>query len=239
MTTILVVDDDPAASHLTRMWLTTSGYTVESASNGEETLRVMRGVRPDLVILDLMLAGPTVGWETCRRLREDSNVPIIILGAGGDEVDKVVGLELGADDCITRPFNPRELVARVRAVLRRSNANRSSRGVLAVADVRVDPDRYEVTIGGQTVALPPKELRLLAILARNPGVVVPRERLLQLVWPRARPHTSRALDVHISWLRQKLRESSVRIVRVWGIGYRLVVTTGSSPGPSLADLTRP
>jgi DNA-binding response OmpR family regulator len=237
MTTILVVDNDPAASHLTRTWLAMAGYNVESVRNGEETLRVMHGVRPHLVILDLMLPGPTVAWETCRRLREDSDVPIIILGAG-DEVDKVVGLELGADDYLTRPFNPRELVARVQAVLRRSYRNRISRGVLAVADVRVDPDRYEVTIAGQPVALPPKELMLLAILARNPGVVVPRERLLQLVWPGGRSYTSRALDVHISWLRQKLRESSVRIVRVWGIGYRLVVTTGLSPGVSAADLTR-
>lgn len=237
MTTILVVDD-PTASHLTRTWLTTAGYTVQSASTGEETLRVMSGVRPDLVILDPMLPGPTVAWETCRRLREDSNVPIIILGAGGDAVDKVVGLELGADDYLTTPFNPRELVARVRAVLRRANRNGISRSVLAVADVRVDPDRYEVTIGGLPVALPPKELMLLAILARNPGVVVPRERLLQLVWPGGRSHTSRALDVHISWLRQKLGESSVRIVRVWGIGYRLVVTSGSNPVVSAADLTR-
>ena len=238
MTTILVVDDDPAASNPTRTWLATAGFTVESASDGEETLRVMRRVRPHLVILDLMLPGPTVAWETCHRLREDSNVPIIILGAGGDEVDRVVGLELGADDYITRPFNPRELLARVQAVLRRSYRNRFSRAVLAVADVRVDPDRYEVTIGGQPVALPPKELMLLAILARNPGVVVPRERLQQLVWPGGRSHTSRALDVHISWLRRKLRESSVRIVRVWGIGYRLVAASGSNPGGSAADLTR-
>ena len=217
MTTILVVDD-PTASHLTRTWLTTAGYTVQSASTGEETLRVMSGVRPDLVILDPMLPGPTVAWETCRRLREDSNVPIIILG-GGDAVDKVVGLELGADDYLTTPFNPRELVARVRAVLRRANRNGISRSVLAVADVRVDPDRYEVTIGGLPVALPPKELMLLAILARNPGVVVPRERLLQLVWPGGRSHTSRALDVHISWLRQKLARK--QRTNCSGVGDRL------------------
>jgi DNA-binding response OmpR family regulator len=230
MTTILVVDDDPAAFQLTRAFLAREGYTVQVAGQGEDTLRLVHGVHPDLIILDLIRPGPAVGWETCRRLREDSDVPIIMLGAGGDEVDKVVGLELGADDHITTPVNPRELVARVRAVLRRSNRHPVSRGVLAVADVRVDPDRYEVTIGGQPVALAPKELTLLAILARNPGVVVPRERLLQLVWPGGRAHTSRALDVHISWLRQKLRNSSVRIVRVWGIGYRLVVTS--------TDLTR-
>jgi DNA-binding response OmpR family regulator len=239
MTTILVVDDDPAAVQSTRTLVAEEGYTVQLASNGEDALRLVHTVHPDLIILDLMFPVPTVGWETCRHLREDSDVPIIMLAAGGDEVDRVVGLELGADDYITKPFNSRELVARVRAVLRRSNRNHAARDVLTVADVRVDPDRYEVTIGGQPVALPPKELKLLAVLARNPGMVVPRERLLQLAWPGGRSYTSRALDVHISWLRQRLRQSRVRIVRVWGIGYRLVVTRESSPVASSADLTRP
>jgi DNA-binding response OmpR family regulator len=239
MTTILVVHDDPAPWQLTRTLLAEEGYTLHLAGNGEDALVRVRNVHPDLVILDVMMPVPRVGWETCRRLRADSDVPIIMLAARGDDVDRVVGLELGADDYITKPFNPRELVARVRAVLRRANRNQTSRGVLAVADVRVDPERYEVTVGGQPLVLPPKELKLLAVFARNPGVVIPRERLLQLAWPGGRPYTSRSLDVHISWLRQKLRASGVRIVRVWGIGYRLVVTKESSAVASSADLTRP
>jgi DNA-binding response OmpR family regulator len=161
-----------------------------------------------------------------------------MLAARADEVDRVVGLELGADDYLTKPFNPRELGARIRAVLRRSNRNHVSNGVLTVADVRIDPDGFDVTIGGRPVALPPKEFRILAVLARNPGVVVPRERLLQLVWPEGRSDNSRALDVHISWLRQKIRGSNVRIERVWGIGYRLVVEKQASPVAPSTDLTR-
>jgi two-component system alkaline phosphatase synthesis response regulator PhoP len=222
MTTVLVVDAEPAGLQSTHGLLAREGYTVHSVTNGEDALRLARRVQPDLVIFDVMLPGPLDGWEACRHLRQESNVPIILLTARTDEVDPVVGLELGADDYITKPFNPRELEARVRAVLRRSNVTRLSRSVLTVADICIDPNRYEVTIGGLPVVLALKEFKLLAVLARYPGNVVPRERLLQLVWPEGRSRTSRALDVHISWLRQKLRSSSVRIERVWGVGYRLV-----------------
>jgi DNA-binding response OmpR family regulator len=236
--TVLVVGGDPAALELTQSFLVRDGYIVQLASNGEDALRLARGVHADLIILDLMQRGPAEGWEMYRRLRQDGDVPIIMLAARADDVDTVVGLELGADDYVTKPFNPRELVARVRAVLRRTNRNHVSRGVLAVADVRIDPERYEVTIGGRLVTLPPKEFNLLAVLARTPGLVVPRGRLLQLLWPNRRSDSSRALDVHISWLRQKLRGSSVRIERVWGIGYRLVVPSETSPLTPSADLTR-
>jgi DNA-binding response OmpR family regulator len=238
MTTVLLVDDDPASVQLTETVLVTEGYCVQSASCGEDALRHVRERRPDLILLDLMLPGRAEGWETCRRLRQESDIPIIMLAARADEVDRVVGLELGADDYLTKPFNPRELGARIRAVLRRSNRNHVSNGVLTVADVRIDPDGFDVTIGGRPVALPPKEFRILAVLARNPGVVVPRERLLQLVWPEGRSDNSRALDVHISWLRQKIRGSNVRIERVWGIGYRLVVEKQASPVAPSTDLTR-
>jgi DNA-binding response OmpR family regulator len=238
MTSILVVNDDPASLQLTQAFLVREGYTVQSAGSGEDALRQVHEARPDLIILDLTLPGRADGWETCRRLRKQSDVPIIILGARADEVDTVVGLELGADDYVSKPFNPRELVSRIRAVLRRSNRSNVSRGALVVGDVRIDRDRYEVTIGGQSVALPPKEFGILTVLARTPGVVVPRERMLQLVWPERHSDNSRALDVHISWLRQKLRGSRVRIDRVWGIGYRLVVATEASPVGPPADLSR-
>jgi two-component system alkaline phosphatase synthesis response regulator PhoP len=238
MTTILVVDDDTATLRLIQTFLAREGYTIHLASNSEDAVRLARGVHPDLIILDLMLPGLAERWETYRRLREDSDVPIIMLAAGADEVDRVVGLELGADDYVSKPFNPRELVARVKAVLRRFNTNHVSHGVLAVADVRLDPDRYEVTVAGQPVALPPKEFKLLAVLARTPGIVVPRARLVQLVWPERQAYKSRALDVHISWLRQKLRGSSVRIERAWGVGYRLVAPSETGPVTPSADLTR-
>jgi DNA-binding response OmpR family regulator len=238
MTSILVVNDDPASLQLTQAFLAREGYTVQSAGTGDDALRRVQEARPDLIILDLTLPGRAEGWETCRRLRKQSDVPIIILGARADEVDRVVGLELGADDYVSKPFNPRELVSRIRAVLRRANRSNVSRGALAVGDVRIDPDRYEVTVRGQSVPLPPKEFGILTVLARNPGVVVPRERMLQLLWPERRSDNSRALDVHISWLRQKLRGSNVRIDSVWGIGYRLVVATEASPLAPPADLTR-
>jgi DNA-binding response OmpR family regulator len=237
-TSLLVVNDEPASLQLTQTFLAKEGYTVQSVGTGDDALRQVRAARPDLIILDLTLPGRAEGWETCRRLRKESDIPIIILGARADEVDRVVGLELGADDYVTKPFNPRELVSRIRAVLRRSNRNNVSRGVLIVGDVRIDPDRYEVTVGGQSVALPPKEFGILSVLAHHPGLVVPRPRMLQLVWPERRSDNSRALDVHISWLRQKLRGSSVRIDSVWGIGYRLVVATTASPVGPPADLTR-
>jgi DNA-binding response OmpR family regulator len=224
VTAILFVDDDPNVVQLTRMYLVREGYTVQSASTGEDALRKAYVSRPDLVILDLMLPGSIDGWETCRRLRAVSDVPIIMLSARVDGEDTLAGLELGADDYVTKPFNPRELVARVRAVLRRCNPSYVSRGPLTVGDVSVDPLRYEVTVGGQPVAMAPKEFQVLAVLARYPGVVFPRERLVQLVWSEGRGG-SRALDVHISWLRRKLRGSSVRIDSVWAIGYRLVAAS--------------
>jgi DNA-binding response OmpR family regulator len=222
LTAILVVDDDSHVVQLTCMYLSREGYTALSASTGEDALRIARAAHPDLIILDLILPGSIDGWEAGRQLRAESDVAIIILSARDEGEDKLAGLELGADDYVTKPFNARELVARVRAVLRRCDASNVSRSVLTVGDVCVDPLRYEVTVGGQPIVLARKEFKVLAVLARYPGIVFPRERLVQLVWSAGRG-SSRALDVHISWLRQKLRSSSVRIDGVYGIGYRLVV----------------
>ncbi len=231
MTTILVADDEKNIVQLTRMYLVNEGFTVEAASNGMETLERVRAVKPDLVILDLMMPEMD-GWEVCRRLRKDNDVPIIVLTARDEEVDKVVGLELGADDYVTKPFNPRELVARVKAVLRRYQVGKATTRVLEVGDLRIDPDRHEVTVHGRPVELRPKEFDLLTTLAKNPGVVFDRERLLKLAWGYDYYGDSRTVDVHVTWLRDKLRDSTARIQTVWGVGYKLVETSGADlPAP--------
>jgi DNA-binding response OmpR family regulator len=221
--TVLVVDDERNIVQLAKLYLQQEGFQVESAANGREALEKAQFVRPDLVVLDLML--PELdGWEVCRRLREKSDVPIIILTARGDDVDKIVGLELGADDYVSKPFNPRELVARVKAVLRRTARAAQATRSLAVGDLLVDLDKREVRIGDQPVELRPKEFDLLAAMAQHPGVALDRERLLQLAWGSDFFGDSRTVDVHVTWLREKLAASSARIQTVWGIGYKLVAS---------------
>ena len=221
MPTVLIADDEKNIVQLARMYLQAEGFTVDVASNGQEALDKARQGIPDLLVLDLMMPEMD-GWEVCRKLRKESDLPIIMLTARGDDVDKIVGLELGADDYMTKPFNARELVARVKAVLRRYAAGKSPERVLQVGDLRIDPERHEVTIGERTVELRPKEFELLTTLARNPGVVFDRERLLKLAWGYDYYGDSRTVDVHVTWLREKLRESTARIQTVWGVGYKLV-----------------
>lgn len=226
--TILVVDDERNIVQLAKLYLQQEGFQVESAADGREALEKAQFVRPDLVVLDLML--PELdGWEVCRRLREKSDVPIIILTARGDDVDKIVGLELGADDYVSKPFNPRELVARVRAVLRRTARASQVTRQLNVGDLHVDLDRREVRIGKKLLELRPKEFDLLAAMAQHPGVALDRERLLQLAWSSDFFGDSRTVDVHVTWLREKLSGSSVRIQTVWGIGYKLVAAEEAAP----------
>ncbi len=177
---MLVADDERNIVQLASLYLGNEGYRVETAANGREALDKVARRRPMLVVLDLMM--PELdGWEVCKQLRRASDVPIIMLTARGDDVDKVVGLELGADDYITKPFNPRELVARVKAVLRRYEVGREPMRPLHFADISVDQARREFKIGGRTVDLRPKEFELRATLAGSPGVVFQRERLLQVV----------------------------------------------------------
>jgi DNA-binding response OmpR family regulator len=197
------------------------------ATSGREALDKARQLRPDLIVLDLMLPELS-GLEVCRQLRQESDVPIIMLTARDEAEDRVAGLELGADDYVTKPFNPRELAARVKAVLRRSTGVGTSQRVLEVGDIRIDPDRHEVTVGGRRVDLRPKEFELLSVLARRPGVVFPRERLCQLVWGPDFFGDQRTVDVHITWLRDKLRGASARIETVWGVGYKLVEADGAA-----------
>ncbi len=219
--TVLVVDDERNIVQLAKLYLRNEGFVVETAANGREALEKVRQVSPSLILLDLMM--PELdGWEVCKRLRRDGDVPIIFLTARDDDVDKIVGLELGADDYVTKPFNPRELVARVKAVLRRYEAGKKPARLIRFADLTVDLDRREFRIVERLVELRPKEFDLLSTLAGNPGVVFERERLLQLAWGYEHYGDSRTVDVHVTWLRDKLAPSEARIQTVWGIGYKLV-----------------
>ncbi len=230
--TVLVVDDEKNIVQLAKMYLASEGYTVDSAFDGADALDKVKARRPDLVVLDLMM--PKVdGWEVCRRLRQETDIPIIILTARGDDVDKILGLELGADDYVTKPFNPRELVARVKAVLRRYDPGERLTRRLSVGDIQIDLDKREVLVGEKTVTLRAKEFDLLAAFAKHVGVVLDRERLLNMVWGYDYLGDTRTIDVHVTWLRDKISASqNVRIQTVWGVGYKLVVVDQEGDGVS-------
>jgi len=219
--TILVVDDERNIRDLARMYLEQDGYQVAVARDGAEALRQIQALRPALMVLDLML--PEVdGWEVCRRVRASSELPILMLTARDDDVDKIVGLEMGADDYLTKPFNPRELVARVRAILRRTSRSVEQASPVRVGDLVIDPARREVTVGGEAVSLRTKEFDLLLTLAEHRGIVLSREKLLELVWGYDFSGQTRTVDVHVAHLREKLAHSTVTIETVWGVGYKLV-----------------
>ena len=223
--TILVVDDEQHIIELTRLYLEQEGFRVLDARDGATALHRVAQERPALVVLDLML--PVVdGWEVCRRVRAEKDVadtPILMLTARDDDVDKIVGLELGADDYLTKPFNPRELVARVKAILRRSERQKpDSEEPVRVGDIVIEPARRSVTVAGRPVALRAKEFDLLQTLAENEGIVFSRERLLDVVWGYDFYGQTRTVDVHIAHLREKLAGSAVSIETVWGVGYKLV-----------------
>ncbi len=220
MTSILLVDDEKNITELARLYLENEGFQTQSAQDGERALVAFRTTSPDLIVLDLML--PKVdGYEVCRRIRAESNVPIIMLTARDEDVDKIVGLELGADDYLTKPFNPRELVARVKAILRRTTIA-SKRQQLKVGDLALDLDTREVRVKGRPVNLRTKEFDLLAALAQNPRVVFTRERLLEIVWGYDFPGETRTVDVHVAHLRKKLSGGQTEIETVTGVGYKLV-----------------
>lgn len=224
MKTILVVDDERNIIELVRLYLEQAGFRVVEARDGHEALVQHDRVDPDLIVLDLMLPGLD-GWEVCRRVRAESDVPIIMLTARSDDIDRIVGLELGADDYLTKPFNPRELVARVRAILRRSVKRDKQPADVMVrqGNLVIYPERRLVTVEGQTVDLRVKEFDLLQTLAENRGVVFTREKLLDVVWGYDFAGETRTVDVHIAHLRHKLRGMTPTIETVWGVGYRLDV----------------
>jgi two-component system alkaline phosphatase synthesis response regulator PhoP len=222
--TILVVDDEANIVELAALYLEQEGFRVQSAADGARALDMIARQLPALMVLDLML--PEVdGWEVCRRVRSGKvapDLPIIMLTARDDDVDKIVGLELGADDYVTKPFNPRELVARVKAILRRSRRAARPQAPVHVGDVTVDPARHEVTVAGQPVELRPKEFDLLLALAEHRGIVLSREQLLNLVWGYDFYGETRTVDVHIAHLRKRLAGSNVEVETVLGVGYKLV-----------------
>ena len=221
--TVLVVDDEKNIVQLARLYLNKEGYEVESAYDGLEALKMAKSVRPDLIILDLMMPEMD-GLEVCRELRKTSNVPIIMLTAKGDDIDRIVGLEIGADDYMTKPFNPRELVARVKAVLRRTAQDAPAQAVLEAGGLHLDTASREVTLDGAAVTLRAKEFDLLTAFMRYAGIVLDRERLLHLVWGADYYGDTRTIDVHVAWLREKLAAAkNVKIQTVWGVGYKLVV----------------
>jgi two-component system phosphate regulon response regulator PhoB len=222
-TDVLVVEDEPDIRGLIVHHLERDGFRCRTAASGGEALARVRSAPPDLVVLDLMLPGMD-GLEVCRRLRGDpatAALPIIMLTAKADEIDRVVGLEMGADDYLAKPFSTKELVARVRAVLRRARPGETARA-LTVGGVSLDPSRHAVTVGGRPVELTPKEFDLLHALLAAAGRVLSREHLLNRVWGYARADEieSRTVDVHIRRLRAKLGAEERRIATIKGVGYR-------------------
>ena len=223
MPKILVVDDEANIIELVRLYLEREGYEVDEASNGIDAVSKQRAGNPDLILLDLML--PDIdGYEVCRQIRTQSDTPILMLTARKEDIDKIVGLELGADDYLTKPFNPRELVARVRAILRRSQAGQQPGDTTEMGKLRIDFPRQEVTVNSRPVKLRTKEFALLSTFIRNPGIVLSREKLLEDVWGFDYYGESRTVDVHVNHLRDKLTGSGVRIETVRGTGYK--ITTG-------------
>ena len=222
---ILIVDDESNIVELIRLYLEKEGFFTVSAKNGTEALAKFRSENPDLILLDIMIPEPD-GWQVCREIRRSSNVPIIMLTAKSETFDKVLGLELGADDYLTKPFEAKELVARVKAVLRRTETKEGEqKKVITFENLSINIDNYELEINGKLVDVPPKELELLYFLASNPNRVYTREQLLEEVWGFDYFGDSRTVDVHIKRLREKLEsvEGNWHLKTVWGVGYKFEV----------------
>jgi DNA-binding response OmpR family regulator len=222
--TILVVDDEARIVKLVRDYLERAGFAVLSARDGETALLMARRERPDLIVLDLMLPGLD-GLDVCRRLRQETAVPIIMLTARVEEADRIVGLELGADDYVTKPFSPRELVARVRAALRRASGQVGPASVIHAGDLQLDTITMTATAGGQPVDLTPTEFQLLVALARQPGRIFSREQLLEAIHGVTFDGYDRSVDSHIKNLRRKIDLDACaprHIETVYGVGYRLM-----------------
>ncbi|CAG0991624.1 Phosphate regulon transcriptional regulatory protein PhoB [Myxococcaceae bacterium] len=219
---ILVVDDEPDLLELVRFNLTQAGFQVTTATSGREGLEQLKNAAPDLVVLDLMLPDVS-GNDICRQIRSDpslAELPILMLTAKSEEVDRVVGFELGADDYVAKPFSPRELTLRVRAVLRRRAGPPAAGSIIEHGALRVDPDRHRCFVEGEEIELTAKEFRLLSTLMAKPGRVMTRERLLDEVWGSEITVTSRTIDTHLKRLREKLGPAGDLIETVRGVGYR-------------------
>jgi DNA-binding response OmpR family regulator len=218
---VLVVEDEASIASFVSLYLKNAGYDVRTAGTGGEALTTFASSQPSLIVLDLML--PDIdGIEICRRIRQSSDVPILMLTARDEDVDKIIGLEVGADDYMTKPFNPRELVARVKSILRRATPDRKERESETIrhGDLFVDAGRREVKVGDEDVQLAPKEFDLLWELLDHRGLVLTRDQLLERVWGYTFAGDTRTVDVHVRQLRRKLGDASP-IVTVWGVGYKV------------------
>ena len=223
---ILIVDDDTNICELLRLYIAKEGFEASIANDGETALKMFDSVSPDLILLDIMLPGLD-GWQVCRELRKKSSVPIIMLTAKGEVFDKVLGLELGADDYVVKPFETKEVVARINAVLRRSGRNSGRQDdskEVSYENLTINLTNYELRVKGQQVDTPPKEMELIYHLASNPNRVFTRDQLLDEVWGFDYYGDSRTVDVHVKRLREKLEGVSDKsLSTVWGIGYKFEV----------------
>lgn len=223
MPKILIVEDDPNIRELLQYNLEKEGFLVKTAEDGEQGLDTIETKWPDLVILDLMIPYRD-GLEICRIMRSNkdlAHIPVIILTAKGEEIDRVLGLEMGADDYVTKPFSTREIIARVKALLRRTQANPNSESeILIRGNLTINKDNYEVTLGEKKIELTPKEFQLIYLLASRPGKVFTRDYLLEQIWDYEYMGDSRTVDVHIRHLRQKLEEDLIETIR--GVGYKFI-----------------
>jgi DNA-binding response OmpR family regulator len=220
---ILLVDDEPSIIQLARLYLEREGFRIQSVNNGEAALENIAREGPALVVLDVML--PKLdGFEVCRRLRAtNSSTAILMLTARDEDIDKILGLELGADDYLTKPFNPRELVARVKAILRRGERKQDDAAPIHLGDLTIDPARREVRLAALSLNLRTQEFDLLLALAEHRGLVLSREQILQKAWGFDFYGQTRTVDVHVAHLRKKLEKSSVKIETITGVGYKLVI----------------
>jgi DNA-binding response OmpR family regulator len=216
---VVVIEDDPHIADLVDLYLRRDGFRVLLAGDGEKGLAIFRQEDPWIVILDVGLPGARDGFEVCREIRARSSVPVLFLTARDDEVDRILGLELGADDYLVKPFSPRELVARVRAILRRTREGPAPQDVIALDGLEVDVRRREARQAGEIVALTTREFDLLAFLANNVGLALSRQQLLDGVWGTDWYGDERTVDVHVAQLRKKLG-SDLPLATVWGVGYR-------------------
>ncbi len=216
---ILVIDDDRNILAIIEMYLRKAGYEVTCVERGDEALQAFRRAQPALVVLDVMLPGMD-GWEVLDKLRQESDVPVIMLTAKGDTLDRIQGLDLGADDYIVKPFDAKELLARIKAVLRRSSLPENEKCV-TFEDLEISLDNYSVTLDGKQIEMPPKEIELLFFLASREGKVFTREQLLEQVWGFDFFGDSRTVDVHVKRIREKLGERDAwQLKTVWGVGYK-------------------
>lgn len=219
--TILIADDEASIRDLARLYLEKEGFRVQTAENGIQALALVKSNRPALLVLDLMMPEMD-GWEVCRRLRVEDTLPILILTARDQDIDKIVALEMGADDYLTKPFNPREMVARVRAILRRTSGGRPGPNrPRQVGRVTINPVSREVTVDDETINLRAREFELLLTLADHVNQVLSRDQLLDLAWGYEYSGQTRTVDVHVAQLRERLAGSGVEIETVWGRGYKL------------------